>query len=73
MEENNIYEYRGYQIKPNKEVPTVYVVVTTGRGGKIPDVLSGFFTTKVYAKNAIDGYLEKRETKNDETSSKSRG
>lgn len=50
-------EYNGYQVKPYKEIPCHYVVATAGRGGKIPDVLSGMFTSKYLAKKAIDSYL----------------
>lgn len=50
-------EYQGFQIKPYKEAPTCYVIVTAGRGGKIPNVLSGMYTTPTYAKEAIDLYL----------------
>jgi hypothetical protein len=50
-------EYEGYLVKPYKEVPTSYVVVTAGRGGKIPDVLSGLFTSPAIAKGEIDRYL----------------
>lgn len=49
--------YQGYQIKPHKEVPTCYIVVTDGKGGKIPDVLSGLFTSPAIAKDIIDKYL----------------
>lgn len=52
-----IISYNGYDIKPHKEVPTNYIVVTSGKGGKIPNVLDGLFTTTVYAKEAIDKYL----------------
>lgn len=50
-------EYKGYQIKPHKQYPNNVVVVTAGRGGKIPDVLDTLFTTRQYAKDAIDLYL----------------
>jgi hypothetical protein len=53
----SIVEYQGYQIKPHREVPTNYIVVTAGKGGKIPNVLDGLFTTPAYAKHAIDNYL----------------
>ncbi len=51
-------EYRGYQIKPHKTYPSVYIIVTAGQGGKIPDVLSSMYTTTPYAKEAIDLYLD---------------
>lgn len=63
-------EYKGYQIKPHAVVPTSYIVVTAGQGGKIPAVLDSLFTTSTYAKEAIDAYLIKREgVKNAKTSS----
>lgn len=52
-----IIEYNGYQIKPHRETPTSYIVVTSGKGGKIPNVLDGLFTTPAYAKETIDKYL----------------
>ncbi len=51
-------EYRGYQIKPYKPSPSLYVCATAGRGGKIPDVLGGQFTSTGLVKSLIDQYLE---------------
>lgn len=56
-------EYRGYIIKPHKETPTNYSVSTAGKGGKIPNVLDGLFTTPSYAKLTIDTYLESKAEK----------
>lgn len=56
--------YRGYQIKPSKEHPTSYVCVTDGKGGKIPDVLGGLFTSAGIVKQLVDQYLDKKETEN---------
>jgi hypothetical protein len=50
--------HEGYEIKPHREVPTSYIVVTTGRGGKIPNILSGLYTSPDYAKEAINKYLQ---------------
>lgn len=58
-----IIEYENYQIKPCKESPTLYIIVTAGRGGKIPDILSGMYTTTGLAKLAIDGYLSTKTKK----------
>ncbi len=55
-----IREYRGFQIKPHKELPMSYIVVTAGKGGKIPDVLSSHYTTPNYAKEQIDKYLDNK-------------
>lgn len=56
----SITVYQGYQIKPYKEVQTSYIIVTDGKGGKIPDVLSGFYTSREYAKLAINSYLNSK-------------
>lgn len=53
-----IQVYEGYEIKPHREVPTSYIVVTAGKGGKIPNILGGLYTTPTYAKEAIDKYLK---------------
>jgi hypothetical protein len=37
--------------------------VTDGKGGKVPDVLTSLFTTAVYAKAAIDKYLDSKPVK----------
>ncbi len=49
--------YKGYYIKPDKNTPNNCVIVTEGRGGKIPNVLDGLFTSIQIAMNAIDKYL----------------
>lgn len=56
-----IVTYLGYDIKPHKEVPTNYIIVTSGKGGKIPAVMEGLFTTRVYAKDVIDKYLASKQ------------
>lgn len=56
-------EYKGYQIKGHKEFPSLSIVVTAGQGGKIPDALSGMFTSGGIAKLAIDKYLETKPKK----------
>lgn len=57
--------HEGYEIKPHREVPTSYIVVTAGKGGKIPNILGGLYTTPAYAKEAIDKYLETKPKKED--------
>ena len=52
-----IREYKGFHIKPHKELPFSYIIVTAGQGGKIPDVLSSHYTTPTIAKEQIDKYL----------------
>lgn len=58
-----IIQHNGYDIKPHRETPTCYIVVTSGKGGKIPNVLDGLFTTPTYAKEAIDNYLNSKAPK----------
>lgn len=71
-----ITSYHGYDVKPHKEVPTCYIVVTSGKGGKIPDVLSGLFTSRTIATQAISKYLDtkpKKEPKDAEAGDTSGG
>lgn len=58
-------EYKGYYVKPHPSMPGLYVVVTTGQGGKIPAVLSSSYTKVDYAKIAIDGYVASKKDKGD--------
>jgi NCAIR mutase (PurE)-related protein len=55
-----VVEYKGYQIKPSKEAPKSYVIVTSGRGGKIPDVMSGLFTSPNLAMQIVDTYTDSK-------------
>jgi len=67
-------EYKGYIIKPHAHLPKSYVVATSGRGGKIPDVMSGMFTAPILIRQIIDTYLDNKEikdTKNGQEISKS--
>jgi NCAIR mutase (PurE)-related protein len=52
--------HSGYQVKPHKEHPSSYIVVTDGKGGKIPDVLTGLFTSPTIAMQTIDRYLDSK-------------
>lgn len=54
--------YRGYLINTDPIAPTLYTVATEGRGGKIPRVLEGRFTTVQWVKGLIDNYLDTQET-----------
>ena len=56
-------EYKGYYVQPHKEHPACYVVVTVGKGGKIPDCLSGMFTTRAIANFEIETYVNNRPLK----------
>lgn len=67
-------EHSGYLIKPLQNSPSVFYIVTAGRGGKIPDALNGMYTSTGLAKKAIDKYLATKPPKeavNDKEISKS--
>lgn len=66
-----IHEYKGYQIKPHKQYPTSYICVTAGKGGTIPDVLGGVFTSTGIVKKLIDKYLEGKAVENAKAINKS--
>lgn len=55
--------YRGYQIKPSPNHPNSLIVVTDGKGGKIPSVLEGMYTHSNVAKRDIDVYLDNKQLK----------
>lgn len=54
-------EYKGYYIRPHNNNPKCFLIVTAGRGGKIPDILSGLFTDRGVARVKIDLYLANKE------------
>lgn len=62
-------EYKGYLIKPAKNSPSIYAVVTAGQGGKIPAALDSLFTTTGLAMAEIDRYLEAKGKRNGKASS----
>ena len=55
--------HKGYIIKNHPKTPPLKIVVTEGRGGKIPAELSGMYTTETLARDAIDKYVHKKERK----------
>jgi hypothetical protein len=58
-------EFKGYYIKPDKLHPRHYAIVTVGKGGKIPDRLSGMFTSTTLAMSEISVYLDSKKDKED--------
>lgn len=62
-------EYKGYYIKNDNKTPQLVSVVTVGKGGKIPNVLQGLFTSEKLAMDTIDRYVNGK--KDGETVSKS--
>lgn len=55
--------YKGYIIKPQKNNPRALTIAVEGRGGKIPDILTGVFTDIPFARRAIDAYVNSRPVK----------
>lgn len=58
-----IEDYLGYMVKPSKVFPSHLSIATVGQGGKIPNVLSGLFTSYKEATRAIDSYIADRPVK----------
>lgn len=56
-------EYKGYLITPASSGAKCYSIATAGRGGKIPDVMQGVFTSTGVAMQIIDIYLDGKEKK----------
>lgn len=54
-------DYKGYLIKPSKNNPKCFTIATEGRGGKIPNVMEGMFTSRGAAMQIVDLYLESKE------------
>ena len=50
--------YRGFIVKPSPVSPQLVSVATEGKGGKIPAVLGGLFTSYSVVKAIIDRYLD---------------
>ena len=64
-------EHMGYFISPDKQIPTCCYISTMGKGGKIPDMLTGLFTSPTIAKKEIDRYLTIKDVKNAKTNTES--
>lgn len=58
-----IENHKGYMVKPYKPVPNVLVIATVGQGGKVPNILSGLYTSYNTAVRAIDDYVASRPVK----------
>lgn len=61
-------KYRGYLITPAKTSPNLYYIATEGKGGKIPNCLSGLFT-RPFAAREIDKYLDSKDKQDAKESS----
>ena len=59
-------EYKGYLISPVSTGPKLYYIATAGRGGKIPNIMSGSFTSTGLAKQTVDMYLESNKKQADD-------
>lgn len=63
-------KYNGYLINSAKTMPGLYSIAVEGRGGKIPNVLEGYYTKRNLAMVDIDKYLESKEKDSAKDSSK---
>lgn len=50
-------EYKGYLITPAQGAAKCYSIATAGQGGKIPQVMTGLFTSTGIAKQVVDMYI----------------
>lgn len=57
--------YRGFILKADINMPNIIRVVTEGKGGRIPNLLSGMFSSRTEAIKRIDLYLEGKGKKSD--------
>lgn len=53
-------KYKEYEIRPHLNNPRSLIIVSPGRGGKIPKILEGMFTDRGTAMRAIDAYIESK-------------
>ena len=63
-------KHKGYLINPSKASPNLYTIAVEGRGGKIPAILEGQYTTRQLAMLDIDKYLDFKERNSAKESSK---
>jgi hypothetical protein len=52
-------EYKGYIIKSYSKSPNLKVIVTAGRGGKVPDAFLGAHMSDKDCMRLIDSYKDK--------------
>ena len=65
--------YKGFIIGSAPNSPILYKVATEGQGGKIPNVLSGLFTSKDVVIQLIDMYLEQNKEESNGKATTKRG
>lgn len=53
--------YKGYIISPTSSGAKCYSIATEGRGGKIPKIMEGLFTSRGSAMQVVDYYLASKE------------
>lgn len=53
--------YKGYLITATKGLGSAYEIATEGRGGKIPKMMEGLFTSRGSAMQVVDFYLASKE------------
>tara|TARA_R110002012_G_C11348108_1_gene579214 strand:+ start:219 stop:419 length:201 start_codon:yes stop_codon:yes gene_type:complete len=57
-------EHEGYLIKNYPKSPNLKIIVTAGKGGKIPEVMSGAHLSAGDCIKCIDKYLSTKVVKN---------
>lgn len=56
-------EYEGFSIVKDETWEVMFRVKPVGKGGSIPTVLSGLYSTQVDAKKSIDAYRDTHKAK----------
>lgn len=59
--------YKGFYVTFDEKNPRLVRVATEGKGGKIPNVLTGLFTSKQVVYNIIDSYVAQKQNAKTET------
>ena len=65
-------EYQGYIIKSFPKSPNLKIIVTAGRGGKIPNALAGTYTSEKVCMGLIDEYNSRVKTNGKEKTTTSK-
>lgn len=52
--------YKGYVIRPHLNNPKSFIIIVPGRGGKIPKLFEGMFTSRGEAQKVINIYAESK-------------
>lgn len=55
--------YKGYEIRPHKQLPMTFEIGVGENKGSMPNILSGLYTSRTVAFQHIDDYLANKKPK----------